>query len=558
MLQLLLVDDEPVILKSMASNDWGTIGVANVHTAGSGTEAVALLERQPIDIVVTDIRMPGMDGLALCQHISLHYPDIRCLLLSGYGEFEFARKAIQYGTVSYLLKPITDEELLGEVSRVGQGLREQWERSSSQDRARQTLRSHLPLLRSNLLGELLSGQPQTRDSLAARLEEYDIPFRQGSSCWLVMLRIDQGFGIAGEGSLQLFAYAVLNIASELLGQQYRIWHGQDDSGYLCLLLQDKGLAEVENTDHHRQLEAPAASLNHSSESEQERLYKAAQALQIKVTALLKGQLSIVLSSPFMFPDALSEHYLKLLNECRKIPRSRRELLMFAGDAQQMAKSWTSLYAPPNVQQLLEAGRWQEVKEKLQEIATEMREKQLDAEEHLMELYFTLLNAFLCIAHQQGKTLLELTGASSSEDRHGQRYRSPESVMAWAGRIVAAMEASGASEPMDQRKQLLGGIHRFVEANIERDVSLQTIADHVGLHPVYLSALYKQEASENLSDYIMRFRMEKAVTLLKSSDIKIYALAGRLGFQNPPYFTKLFKSYYGMTPQEYRERLVSHS
>ncbi|MNC20219.1 Multiple antibiotic resistance protein MarA [compost metagenome] len=121
--------------------------------------------------------------------------------------------------------------------------------------------------------------------------------------------------------------------------------------------------------------------------------------------------------------------------------------------------------------------------------------------------------------------------------------------------MSCLAQSENAEYNDHKRQLLARIHRFIEDNLARDVSLQSIADHVNLHAVYLSSMYKQETGDNLSEYIMRYRMEQAAVLLRSTEIKIYELASRLGFQNPPYFSKLFKNYYGITPQEYRDRLL---
>lgn len=183
-MQLMLVDDEPMILKSMVQNDWASAGVEHVYKAASGLEAAELLKHHPVDIVVTDIRMPGMDGLALCKHVHEHYPRTRCVLLSGFGEFEYARQAIEHRTVGYLLKPVKDEELLAEVKRVAAGLRTEWEQIASQERARRTLHQHMPMLRSGFLNDLLSGQLPENGALAERLKEYQLPsMRRIRCCW---------------------------------------------------------------------------------------------------------------------------------------------------------------------------------------------------------------------------------------------------------------------------------------------------------------------------------------------------------------------------------------
>jgi two-component system response regulator YesN len=97
------------------------------------------------------------------------------------------------------------------------------------------------------------------------------------------------------------------------------------------------------------------------------------------------------------------------------------------------------------------------------------------------------------------------------------------------------------------------IRRFIQENI-KDITLQAVADNVNLHPVYVSNLFKQETGENFSNYVLRLRMEKVVQMLKYKDLRISQIAHEIGYQKPQYFIKLFKSQYGMTPQEYKNSL----
>lgn len=536
-MQLMLVDDEPMILKSMVQNDWASAGVEHVYPAASGLEAAELLKHHPVDIVVTDIRMPGMDGLALCKHVQEHYPRTRCVLLSGFGEFEYARQAIEHRTVGYLLKPVKDDELLAEVKRVAAGIRREWEQIASHERARRTLHLHMPMLRSGFLNDLLSGQLPETGALAERLKEYQVLFQAGDSVLLVMVRPEKAFGSGEEPDALLFEYAVRNIAAEILEPDCDVWHSRDAYGYLVFALRSRKQPQE------------------MGEMDVKALHTQAHELQLKVSGLLKGQVSLLLSEPLQFPRELAQVYRKLLNEFRKIPRSEQEFLALAGSNRTVDRTLTSLYAPPAFLRLMEGGRWDEVRSKLAAIVREMEEKLLDSEEHLAELYHTLVSAFLAIAHQQGKTLMEATAGKGELGESARIMRSAGTIADWAEGILSCLAQSENAEYNDHKRQLLARIHRFIEENLARDVSLQSIADHVKLHAVYLSSMYKQETGENLSDYIMRYRMEQAAVLLRSTEFRIYELAARLGFQNPPYFSKLFKNYYGITPQEYRERLL---
>ncbi|GBG06575.1 DNA-binding response regulator [Paenibacillus agaridevorans] len=532
MSQLLLVDDEPMIVGSMVANDWASIGIEGVHKAGSGLEAIGILASTPIDIVVTDIRMPGMDGLQLCKHIQEHYPRTKCILLSGYGEFEYARKAIAYGTANYLLKPVKDEELMDEVGRLRELLEREWEEMDSVQRARHTLRVHLPMLRANLLNDLLSGIRLPNGLLAERMNEYGLSISTGRHASMLMVRIDESESAIPDPSL--LEYAVRNIASEILEAEFEVWGTKDSFGYLCYLLQGKADGTWDKD----------AAL---------RLENIAGQLVAKVGRFLRGTVTALVGEPRLFPLEIVDQYRKSLNGFRKVPRSEQGIVILERDSRSQYRSLDSLYAPPGFQGLFEAGRWQDARSKLAELEKEMREKKLDTEEHVTEVAYALMNAFLYTAHLQGKTLLELTGFEADILSEQGLFTRLDGVMEWADMALRSLETANVKEVKDGKGTLIPNIHRFIESRIAGDVSLQAIADHVGLHPAYLSSLYKQETKENISDFIMRYRMEKASVLLRTTDIRIYELSGQLGFQNPPYFSKLFKYYYGVTPQDYRER-----
>ncbi|MDG0808173.1 response regulator transcription factor [Cohnella rhizosphaerae] len=521
-MKLMLVDDEPMLLKSMAANDWEKIGIEEVRMASSGLEAAELLKQAAVDIVVTDIRMPGMDGLALCRHIQERYPRTKCILLSGYGEFEYAREAIRYGTERYLLKPIKDEELMNEVAGVKAAIEREWAEIVSFERARQTLFAYLPLLREKLLTDLLAGASMPESALAERMDEYRMRLETGKSCALLLVRLDEGFGGAGTDAL-LYEYAVHNIAGEILEAGYRVWSCKDDYGYLCLLLQAE----------------PGAGGRSDGVLDDLAIETAARELEAKIAEYLKGRVSVLIGGSCLFPGEIAERYRQSVSAFRTVPRSERGVVFRAGEARSLSSSLHALYSPPGLQQLLEAGRWADARAKLAAVFEELNARELDTEEHMLEIVCALTNAFLYIAHLQGKTLAEVSGGEADLATDPLKLSRSGQVAAWAFRMLDRLEAGSVREFKDAKYQLIVKIHRFIEDRIAEDVSLQTIADHVGLHPVYLSSLYKQETGENMSDYIMRFRMEKAGNLLRTTEIKIYELASCLGFQNPPYFSKLF-------------------
>ncbi|MEY8752340.1 response regulator transcription factor [Alkalicoccobacillus gibsonii] len=129
--KMLIVDDEPVICQGLKETiDWQSIGVEVIGTAFNGKKALEVLNRDKVDLILTDISMPEMDGLQLAEHVVSNYPDIKMIIISGYDEFEYARKAIRIGVEDYLLKPVNVDELLNLVKKVATTILENQEISS--------------------------------------------------------------------------------------------------------------------------------------------------------------------------------------------------------------------------------------------------------------------------------------------------------------------------------------------------------------------------------------------------------------------------------------------
>jgi two-component system response regulator YesN len=147
------------------------------------------------------------------------------------------------------------------------------------------------------------------------------------------------------------------------------------------------------------------------------------------------------------------------------------------------------------------------------------------------------------------------GEDYNKMMEGIPFRTVNQLRDWSLRTLNTLKADMDQETKDSRAALINEIRLFIDQHISNDVSLQSIADHVYLHPVYVSKIYKLETGDNLSSYIHRIRMDRAEHLLKNSQERIYEIAARLGYQRPHSFNHAFKKHIGMTPQEYRDQFV---
>ncbi|MDF2939280.1 MAG: response regulator, partial [Paenibacillaceae bacterium] len=194
MIQLLVVDDYPDQVEAILSIlPLEELGIGEAFRAYSGMEALEVLRRTPVDIVITDIKMPGMSGLELISRIRETSGSTKCILLSGYAEFEYAKQAITLQTSYYLTKPVLTAELISIMRSVIASLKAEWEEISSRQRALRTFQEHLPLLRGELLNQLLLDKRIPPAILEEKLHMLELPFALQDRVYLLLVRLEEDF-----------------------------------------------------------------------------------------------------------------------------------------------------------------------------------------------------------------------------------------------------------------------------------------------------------------------------------------------------------------------------
>jgi len=537
----MIVDDESSVVDTLAATiPWSDLGIHGVFKAYSGEEALKLAEASPIHIVITDIRMPGMDGIALLKRLKLLSKKTRSIVLSGYAEFAYAQDAIQLHASAYLLKPVSDGDLIEKLREIVHQIHQEWERIASQDRAEQTLRANMPLLREALLHDMLSNKLLVPDLLTERMKLLDIPFAEGQEISLMLIRLESAFGHLSDFELSLMRYSVGNIAEEILSEHYVFWLGKDRHEHLIFVIAPHPTAIRAEGDADPQIL-------------RRRLEMLAIQIQDNVELFLRGNVSIVISQAGRFPMQISDLHKDALSAIRTRFGADQGLFLSLTDTLSPMMALKSLYEPPLLLHLLEEGRWEAAAARIEEVFGELRTTWAHSQEHLQEVFYNLSNAFSYISHRNGKQLPEMLGEHYAFMEERRPFRTIESLRQWAVEVINKISRQHDDEKRTMRAALVADVKAYIQEHLAEDISLQSIADHVHFHPVYISKVFKLETKTNLSDYLLETRMEKAAYLLKHSAYKIYEIAAGTGYQHAGYFTRVFKKQYGMTPQEYRDR-----
>ncbi|AFH61169.1 response regulator transcription factor [Paenibacillus caseinilyticus] len=544
MIQLLVVDDERIVADSLADLlPWDELGIDQVYRVYSGQEALRLMNTHPIDIVITDIRMPELSGLELIAKIRETNSRTKCIIHSGYADFEYAKQAMSSQVTEFVIKPASDEDIINAVMRVKAQLHEELQVQFSQQKIFNALKEQRPFIRSLLLNDLIKGKKITHSELESKLELTDLPFRMDDPFALIVIRLEEGFVGFDQASLSLFEYAILNITDETLREYFDVLAAKDVYDYLVILVkvnQHKG-----GTYEGSLKDAGQYSLL---------LEQMALKLQENVRTFLRGKISLIVSSWGAFPRDVPYLYQECITTIRRTVGNDRDIFLTLDDdsLSTQVKSLRSLYDPPTLMQLFDMGRKEQTMMKMETIIKELEEQWADSQEHLLEVFLHFGAAFTYAAHKNGKLLENLIGTEYEPLVARKPFLSIRQLKDWTFKVTDLLYEDLNRDWVDAKSISIMQIQQFVTSHLSEDVTLQAIADHVHLHPVYLSKIFKARTGENLSEYIIRLKMEQSAYLLKETDDRIYEICSKVGYQNPPYFTKIFKKYFGVTPQEFRE------
>lgn len=524
MFNVFIVDDEPLILEGLrAIINWHDLDLTIVGEAENGEEALELIaeEQLHVDLLITDISMPEMDGLELMRRLKAINPVLRCIILSGYNEFAYVKEAIRIGIENYLLKPINSEELQQTlVNAVEQLLRNQSNR---------LLDDEIQHLKDNLWFRWLTRR-MTLDEWASRADLLQMKMPAPHAAVVLIKPVHPS---CEEDNHGLERAALLRREME---------HGLNQEGVpsVCLMNPDDDMIAVCGLPSRED-----EVLLRLRETLEEQARKLERSHGIRPLVLIGSIQSGIAQIPDSYQHAQEASSLTLLDPERivwgyedKPTDTLTVRIAFSPDSE-----YTRLLAANDLEALLE---------KIDE----------DIEACLRIEGVTpaqLRNAALERCHAMIRMLRD---AQTSLTSGGEDYRDISERIYQAatpkrlGDCVKLI-ARNVAEALNDRSSvspIIKQIVQHIHAHYSEELSLKLLGQLYHTHPVYLGQLFHKETSQTFSDYVNRYRIGKAKELLAGSHLKTQSIASQVGFWDSNYFYRQFKKYSGVSPTEYRAML----
>ncbi|MNI12551.1 putative response regulatory protein [compost metagenome] len=516
MYKVLIVDDEHFIRERLVTIiPWEEYDLVVASVAEDGESALEQIRAVSPDIVITDIRMPDMTGLEMIARAEAYRPNTQFIILSAYSEFDYAHRALQLGVTDYLLKPTKPEELLQVLLKQVDRL-EQLKVLRNRDRRN---RYYEESIRSQYIQELILGD-QPGYEWKEECVQVGLKWLLDGELRLYLITLD-GADLHGHmESAKIVQFAVQNVMYELIAEYDAICPIRLSFGKWLLVT--------------------------GGITSQEELLAFARRLYDFIDRFTKKKVHIMISESGQSPLQLSRLFWETEKMMEYMVANPEEPVRFLlPSREEMAYvQWTKPMAEL-IGWMLQ-GDTERVIQWLNQLTPSFLEWELNAAQRWC---FEWLSTIREHAQVDGEGLLPNT--DDLRMRISGHTKIKELLHFFTHEIHHLL-----------RQRHGKGIHRLIRLALERigreyekDLQLTTIAEDLGLSPVYLSELFKQQTGVPFRAHLLQARMGAAIRLLKDPTLKVYEVSYKVGYNKVEHFVKLFKREYGMTPSEYRGALV---
>lgn len=508
----MIVDDEKLLRQGFVHmTDWEKDGFTITGQAANGKEALAMVEEAHPDIIVTDIRMPVMDGIELTRIVKDKYPEIEVIVLSSFDDFDYVRETLKQGAMDYLLKTnMNYSDILGVLSKAKRQIRQRHANELSKQRGQ--LKAIHALFDENVETEL--SFDEVFDDLGVSLMDTNLQ--------LVLLKVTAREQQLDEQLLSSMASQF----SEEMSKHYTTF---------AFASQQQTIVALLNCNHLRTFE-----MKHTMRGVIQQLLND---YELDVWGFI--------SDPFDGFDAIHQTYQYVLDQ------ARHAFYLDKNQVYSMNQLSALTHAPldydhQRLGQLIKQLDFDLLKREVSAGISEMIRTTGYPEPAKMRLFLIeILNIVILKVQEEGFHLPEIReskGLFIEQIQHLQTFAEVEQLLCDTIDLIAEQVFQLREENFGTT---LSSIIQYMNQNYDQRITLSSVAQHFHVNKSYLAQLFRQRKNETFNEYLNQIRMDQAKRLLRFSELSISSICEQVGFANPSYFSKIFKESVGMTPSDYQ-------
>lgn len=517
---LLIVDDEEAIAQRIKSKITESMGFEVIGLASNGVDALEMMERHQPDALMTDIRMPYIDGIELAKRVRQLYPKTKIAFISGYDEFEYAKEAIHLDVVSYLSKPIDTAELQGFLSRLKTRLDEEHQALFNQERLDDMFVQNHQALLENQFNSLLH-VPSIQVSDLQRFRLFGLDLEKGSFL-TGLIEID---AVADFYEVEYLRIFLVNLLHKKFDEDVHVYTFNSGFGFVFILqTRQQAFNDIEN----RLQEVLQTKNEFSSIHVQIGLSDIYAAFKEFPNSVIEAKKALSYS-PYMNAGPLIFYRDIVHKKTVDLKLSRQDI--------------------DRLQSVIKHGSESEIRavfQSMSEAEQKQKESLLNNQYYLVNLAYVVMD-FANGLNLELEEILDhnLMDTLKSFDRL-------KDVYAYVEDLVFKLKSLNHQSTQNSVKDLFEEAYQYLMTHYQDPLlGMESVGEHLGISVSYLSSLFKKHLESSFNKELIKIRMEKAQELLMYTPKKIYEIAQEVGYSDVYYFSYSFKKYTMKTPKEYR-------
>ena len=541
MLKIFLAEDEVIVRETIKRMiPWEDLGFELVGEAADGEMALPLLLRQKPDLLITDIKMPFMDGLTLAKVAKKEIPGLKVVILSGYDDFNYAKQAINIGVEDYLLKPITKNALIERLTEI----RSRYEHEKTQKEYYEKFHREMQAYEKNssrdFFEALVSGSMDMME-IYRRSEKLGLDIvAEAYNVLIFTMNCEEDFSGQREGYSEWEAES-LELLEEFFSENTSAMLFRCNIFSYGVLIKGQKETIEENT---RSCVSEIQRILDRKEQKRQWFVAAGEPVE---------RLSQIQKSYYSASRAFSQRYLydeNILYYDEMASMEKKNVT--EDDSTYLQKVDVNALNPVILQKFLSNGLLEEtenfVKDYFYAIGQEPLESLVFRNYVTLNVRFSVMS-FLKEIGCDTRTLEQ----EDTDDVLSESSKSLENAIAYAEKIISQAIALRDQNSGNKNRSILKTAVDFIDSHyMEEDMSLNKAANAANVSANHFSALFSQNMGQTFIEYLTNLRMNKAKEYLRCTSMRSSEIAGEIGYKDAHYFSYLFKKTQGMTPSDYRK------
>lgn len=518
--KIVVADDENTIRRGICNFiDWKRMGYQIVADFEDGKELLEYLEKHEVDVVLTDIRMAEVGGLDVARIISEKELPVKVVIISGYKEFDYAREALKYNVVNYILKPIQIDEIEKTFEEIYQQLQQKAQEKDQKKGMEEDILELLPELQEQFWLRVLLGGLRNRDNIIQQKEFLDLDFNTDTPCAIAEIQMDLDEKVTKK------YYAEKNSRYNLLNN---IFSGSVEGMhyYPVYLSREQLKIVITSATAIRKVEFVMTLERHLSDRSRE------------IEELVSLKISYHLEQSFSNFTEMADYYASMQIHMHR--KSERVYEWNEVDQQRLLQKYQLLM------DIINSGDVESLDSQIGNIMFEFRELPLiERKNVIIDMFSMLLQRYMKMNQELWIDVKEQVDYSlilNAPDK--------ESLQKICSDLIHRIKRIVEEHQGEVSRNITEQIMEYLKSHYQEDISLDLLADRYYLNPSYLSRMFKQCLGTGLTDYLIELRMENAKKLLLTGKYKVYEISQKVGYKSDKYFFRVFKSYTGQSPLEF--------